>query len=63
MHLLTVLRIYILVYFLIIINIFFIYIFFFLGRGLRSVGQADQAVAVLRQALKAGVKGIDEQAS
>ncbi|CAM9879311.1 unnamed protein product [Ectocarpus sp. 12 AP-2014] len=32
-----------------------------LARGLRSVGQADQALVVLRQALRAGVGGIDEQ--
>ncbi|CAM9412051.1 unnamed protein product, partial [Hapterophycus canaliculatus] len=32
-----------------------------LARGLRSVGQADQGLAVLRQALEGGVQGIDEQ--
>lgn len=38
---------------------FCIVVLFF--RGLRSVGQADQALVVLRQALRAGVGGIDEQ--
>ncbi|CAM9388927.1 unnamed protein product [Scytosiphon promiscuus] len=32
-----------------------------LARGLRSAGQADQGLAVLRQALEGGVEGIDEQ--
>ena len=40
-----------------------VFIFYFLFRGLRAAGQADQGVAVLRQALKAGVRHIDEQAS
>ncbi|CAM9831722.1 unnamed protein product, partial [Sphacelaria rigidula] len=31
-----------------------------LARGLRSAGQADQGVTVLRQALEAGLGGIDE---
>lgn len=30
-------------------------------RGLRSAGQADQGVTVLRQALEGSVDGIDEQ--